>query len=726
MRYAARYWLCLSILGASTVHADESTPEWQELVTPASRLELGLGLAEGVTPLFANAAGSQPGRAHLIAGFDLHGGAAYDSAAGGRWRLSAERLGLESRELRGNYAEPGQYGLAFHVDRVERAAAEGYRTPFLGAGSDTLYLPDGLARASSDPVTGAAALEEAMHRVEIGSTRRRAGFSAHLRLAPHWEIRTDLREDRQTGSRASGATLGTGGSSIGMILPEPVDSVTRAIETSLGYQETGRHLHLGYRGSFFMNEIDGYRFQSPFAIANTLLDNRMGSAPDNQAHQISLNGGYNFSRNARLTGTASYGRLTQNDPFLAYSTAPGVPALPRDSLDGEVVTRQAQVRWVSRPARNFRLNAGYKLDSRDNRTPVDAYLLPGVSIAALGEVGAANYSASNTPYSREMRQGQIEAGYAPRAGSDLMLTLQRESMRRDCHGDSECVEVPETEDDTWRIDWRQDIAPGVSGRIGLGVGARRGDDYQRFAESVELAGMRKFFLADRRRNQLRAGLNAEFSESVSLGMSLDTQNDRYEHSPYGLQAADSGSLHLDLGYVVDADLSLGLFTGRERYRSRLAGSYASTVAQSGVTAELPGGQWQAHMDDDIDTLGVNLKHKGLLSGRLEFDADLVMLRSRSPYRIVGGPASASATAALPPEALPVVRSQVVEARLGARYALDEQASLRLGYLYRRLSGADFALDLYSSASLNRLLRSDETTPRHSAHILGLSYQHSFR
>lgn len=718
--------LCLALMAAPTLHADESSPEWLELVTPASRLELGLGLSEGATPVFANATGNLPGRTHLIASFDLHGGATYASPDGGRWRLSADHLGLEGRELRGNYYLPGQYGLAFDIDRVEHAAAEGYRTPFLGAGSDTLVLPDGLARASGNPVSGAVALEAAMHRVEIGTTRRRAGFSGHVRLAPDWVFRTDLREDRQTGLRATGATLGTGGNSIGIILPEPVDTVTRAIEASLGYQQTGRHLQLGYRGSFFMNEIDGYRFQSPFAIANTVLDNRMGSAPDNQAHQLNLNGGYTFSRSARLTGSASYGRLTQNDPFLAYSTASGSPALPRDSLDGEVVTRQAQIRLVSRPARHVRLNAGYKLDSRDNRTAIDTYLLPGVSSAGLGEAGAANYSASNTPFSREIRQGQIEAGYAPRSGSDLMLSLQRESIRRDCHGETECVEVPETEEDRWRLDWRQEIVPGVAGRIGLGTGRRRGDEYQRYAESIELAGMRKFFLADRRRSQLRAGLNAEISEAASAGMTLDVQRDDYGRSPYGLQAADSDALHLDFSYVVDADLSLSLFAGRERYRSRLAGSYASTLAEPGVTAELPGAQWQAHMDDAVDTLGISLKHKGLLSGRLEFDADLAMLRSCSPYRVTGGANSSSTTPPVAPSALPEVSSRLIEVSLGARYLLDEQASLRLGYLYRRLTGTDFALDLYSGANLARLLASDESTPRHGSHVLGVSYQRRFR
>jgi len=125
------------------------------------------------------------------------------------------------------------------------------------------------------------------------------------------------------------------------------------------------------------------------------------------------------------------------------------------------------------------------------------------------------------------------------------------------------------------------------------------------------------------------------------------------------------------------------------------------------------------MDDDIDTLGLSIRDKRWLAGRLELEGDLVFVRTRSPYEVVGGPG-------LSTQALPAVTRRSTELRLTARYALDDVSALRLAYLYRRLTSADFALDLYTTASLSRLLGTEETAPRYAAHVLGISYNYRFR
>jgi MtrB/PioB family decaheme-associated outer membrane protein len=705
--------------------ADEQSEEWLELVTPTRQIDIGLGGIDGGTGSLANATGLDRRGGYLMAGFDLSGAPPLEGEAAARWRLHAANIGQEDRSLSGEYGVPGQYRMELSLDQIRHYGNEGYRTPFIGVGTDQLTLPDGLARAATNPQTGAPRLAEAMQVVDLATTRQRARLSARVNPARGWEFQASTSLDRLSGTRASGATLGTGGSSIGMILPEPVDALTRRIEASLAYQQPGRHLRLDYRGSFFSNDFDGYGFQSPFAIPNTLLDNRMGLAPDNQAHHLSLSGAYTFGATTRLSASAAYGRLTQDADFLPYSSAAGAPALPRASLDGEVVTRQARVKLVSRPARDLRLNATYRYDERDNRTPVATYILPGVGAAGLGEVGAANVTLVNTPYSRTSSQAEIETGWDLGRGRDLDLTLRRDTVARECQGETDCVEVPETREHAWRLEWRQNLPAGLSARLGLSQAQRRGDEYTRYAESVELAGMRKFFLADRDRGQLRARMHADLNESWSLGMTLDLNRDRYKNSPYGLQAADSRASHVELGYVLGNDLSLNLYAGREDLASRLASSYASRLTEPGVTAELPDAQWQARMDDTVDLLGLGVKRRGWLDERLDIEADLVLVRARSPYVISGGALSAGATP-LPPELLPKVRSDSAELRLGARYALDRQANVRVAYLYRRMTGDDYALDLYSLESVPRLLGTEEHAPAHKAHALAVAYELRFR
>ena len=727
MQFPVRNACCvlgLTFLATFRAVAGDASPEWLELVSPASTVEIGVGLVRGGTPSFRDATGIDPDVHRLIGNFDLRGGAAYHSPDTLRWRLTGNQLGQENREIRADYAQQGSYRIVFGIDQMPRSAAENYRTPFLGTGSAALTLPTGLAQASANPQTGAARLEANMRPFAIGTMRQHADLGGSFWLSPQLAFRVPLREEKQSGTRATGGAIGTiipPASVVGMILPEPVRTNTRQIEASLGYQNPGSHLQVAYRGSFFRDEIDGFTFENPFNGLNTLLRNRIGTTPDNHAHQLSLNGGYSLGPKARLTASAAYGRLTQNESFLPYSTAAGSPALPRDSLDGLVVTRQLQLKLASRPLRDLRLNASYKSDSRDNRTPVASYNSPGVG--AGGEVGTSR-TLNNTPHSRDTKLGQVEAGYALRAGTDLNLMAQRETVARYCHGAPDCVEVPQTHEDTSRFEWRQDFAPGITARIGVTEAMRRGNDYRRYAESVELAGMRKFFLADRRRVQLRTGLNAEITDGLTLGLALDANRDRYERSPYGLQAADSHTVNLDLGYAFNDEVSLSAFITRESIASRLANGF-SISAPGGVALEVPNGKWQAHMDDDVGTVGLTIKHKSLRSGQLEVEGNLVMVRSRSPYQIVGGINSASFPAVLPPQPLPVVTSQSLELRFGARLALDNTSALRFAYLYRRLASRDYGLDLYSIATLDRLLGTDEVSPRYKAHALGISYLHRF-
>ncbi len=714
-------WPLWLLLLAYTAYAAEGDEEWLALVQPISTVEIGLGRIGHAPPAAGNLLGVGTTGSFFFGSIDLRGGDPAASAS--RWRVAGQRLGLDSPELSGEFGAQGRYRLRIDYDEIPRfLASENYHTPQLGAGETALTLPPGYPVAN--PVAGSAQITATQRPFAIGMQRKRTGIAGSLWLTPEWELRADFREDRQTGTRASGATMGTGGSSIAMILPEPVDTITRRFETSLAYQKERSHLQFAYRGSFFNNAVESWTFQNPFSIANTLFDNRMGSTPDNQAHQLSMSGGFPLGRTTRLSASLAYGRLTQNETFLPYSTAGNMP--PHRRLDGLLVNKRLNLKLTSRPFRDLRLNTSYRFDSRDNRTPVGEYNLPGVSAARLGEVGAANVLLSTTPYSRRQSLSMIEAIYAIRSGSDLTLALQRETTARYCNGHPHCVEVGHARENGWRFEWRQDFTPLIIGRLGYSGADRQGDDYRKYAESVELAGMRKFFLADRRRDQWRGSLNASLTDSTSLGFNLDLNQDAYRRSPYGLQSADSRALNIDLSHSFDEDFSLSLFGGRESFRSKLASSYASSATAT-ITDEKPGAQWQINMNDTVDTAGISLRHKGLFSGLLEFDADLVWVRTRSPYQLEGGPHSAgNAPAVLLPAPLPKVNSRSTELRLNARYALDEQSALRFLYLYRRLASTDFALDLYANENLTRLLGTQESAPRFDTHWLGVSYLYRFR
>jgi hypothetical protein len=125
------FLLGLILASIPWARADETSPEWQALVTPTSWIQLGIRLGDGGNASFANATGQEGEGLDFDAGFDLRGGSRHDAADPRRWRLLGENLGAHNPSLVGEYAqtsaqpgaqpgaEPGLYRLAFRFDRIE-------------------------------------------------------------------------------------------------------------------------------------------------------------------------------------------------------------------------------------------------------------------------------------------------------------------------------------------------------------------------------------------------------------------------------------------------------------------------------------------------------------------------------------------------------------------------------------------------------------------------------
>lgn len=154
----------------------------------------------------------------------------------------------------------------------------------------------------------------------------------------------------------------------------------------------------------------------------------------------------------------------------------------------------------------------------------------------------------------------------------------------------------------------------------------------------ELPGMRRFNLANRNRDKLRAAVNWQATETISLQGGLDYNDDRYNKSVYGLTGARSWALNVDGTWAPTDDLSLTLYATTEDQRSKSAGNTytanSPTAAVNGFTA-ISGGcfatialrnasnktdpclNWTADMRDKVDTLGLSATRKRLLGGALD-------------------------------------------------------------------------------------------------------------
>lgn len=531
-RLAARIWVSAARSGLITTAmlspaqaAEPEDPVLAELVRPTSTVELGAGYVSRDSFKFGEYNGLEKKGLYGIANIDLRGGAAFDSADATRWRVTGADLGLETRELTAEYGRQGKFRINLGYEELLKNRSDTYQTPYLGAGSGVLTLPsswlvpapygggpitlngvaspktivngvvqapivvNGVAQPVSQANIKVLSLPEyasdvgAFGNLDLATKRKRSDLGFTLQITPQWELSTNVRHEKKDGLKAIGGLLTSGGDKA-MWLPEPIHTSTNQFDASVAFRGERSNFALAYYGSVFKNDVDSLTFQNAFqnplpnpsfVTPGAPAAGRLGTAPDNQFHQLNVSGGYAISRSARLTATASYGRATQNQAFQPSDLA-STYLLPRSSLDGLVVNQAASLKLTARPMKNLNLAGNLKYDDRDNRTPIATY-----QMLNDGDSGPLNVR-RNTPFSRKLKQLNLDADYALAHGHWLKAGYDRQLIDRSCTGAwFDCAIAPKTAENTARLEWRNSSTDALSARLGYAHSERKASGFNQDA-----------------------------------------------------------------------------------------------------------------------------------------------------------------------------------------------------------------------------------------------------
>lgn len=783
-----------ALAGLSAAYAQDA-----QLTRPDSEVEVGIGGVSDKSAKFGEYNGLDKQGGYFIGNFRLYGGSS--DMGGLRWRVLGSNLGLETRNLQGEVGTPGGFRVTFGYDELVRNYSDTFRTIFGGSGGTALTLPAGYPAAAtrvSSTATAAAALANwnniqapnataasvgggpgfvipaSMQNFDIGTKRTKYDLGYVQTLGESWEFRASMRHELKDGTKMTGVNMNRF-SGPNSFVAEPISNSTDQVEASLRYAGQNSHLSVAYSGSFFRNDINTWTVQYPGAASTAVIPNgnvaSLVGAPDNQMHQLSLSGGYNFSKATRLVVSGSYARLTQNDSFLG-TPAGATWVVPQSSANAKVINSQFLTRLTLRPMRNLGLNVSYKYDERSNRTPVNDYLVT-------ADVTGASSLFTNEPNNRRQQQFNADADYSLGVGQKIKAGYEWQEIRRRGQTYSETpFRAEKTKEDTLRVEYRNLLAERVTGRIGYAYSQRRVSEYEEGdPQPVQplpsppapgadplLPGFRQFWLADRKRDKLRGALDFQATEAVSLQARLDYNNDRYTNSPYGLKNAEGWVLGFDGTYAENEKLSLSAYYTYEDKKSQLdslsiSRGLASTIldprvspavcagaSYSVATGHLPSDyftdpcrNWSQNERDQVHTVGLGFKSRGLMANRLELTGNLTYSRARTPISMSGGAyysnsltvAGATQNIFVVAQSFPDVTSNMIDLRLSGKYAIDKVSAVRLSYMYRRLSSSNWHYDAYTNSALGVLavqnyIGPNLTAPNYSVSVLGVSYIFSFR
>ena len=735
-----------------------------ELTRPLSKFEVGIGNASEDSFAAGNYNGLNRAGAFPILNFDLRG-AQYKYGNpdddGARWRLTGTDLGLRARSIAGEYGRQGRYRITFGADEITRLRSDSYQTPFEGAGAARLTLPAGFVRAPD--TFGMTTLATSMRDFNLRVDRQKSELGVQVALNPEWEVRAQLRRDQSEGTKWRGAEFGSnGGNARSALLPEPIDSVTHLFDASIAFAELDRRFTLSYHGSFFNNRIAALTWENPYSsVAWTgggsglpfnfpLPTGQTSVAPDNQFHQLAASGALDFSPTTRLTLTATRGRMTQNESFLPYTINTGLTTspLPRTSLSGLVETSFINAKLAMRPMRKLSLNASVKFEERDNKTPMAEYIYVGGDIQLQPPPGAnTDRIRTNLPRSRRQEQLILDADYRYSSSTLIKGGLEHTDVTRNY------AEVARTRENSARLEWREGGAGALTSSVSYAILQRRGTQYlynvpflASYTSPAFIAGLialnpsgcvnlaecirpgpfqNKFFMADRNRERARLMLQWVPDAVFSMQARLDANHDRYPHSPYGVTNANSWSAGIDLAYSWNEHTSATFFASRENQSSR---EKSRQIVNLNPGNPLPppnaDADWINQFSDRAATIGLGIRHVGMLDGKLEINLDAIAVRGRTPISTTVG-------AAVPPgqnpaTPIPDLTMRSDEIKVGARYAIDRRDTLRLGYFFRRLNTADWAVQQVGVATIPVVIGTNEFPARYAQHGVGISWVRVFR
>lgn len=748
----SRTVIALAILAAfSPAHAEDA--DVAQLIRPDSSISVGLGGVSGDSSdraIFGQYNGLRKYSGYGLLDFDY---VTRDEATGTWMILKGLNLGLDTRELSFSREKQGDWKYSAEYAELSRNSLNTINTGMTGAGTTT-------------PTVVRLATPGSGSDLDLQTKRKAASLGIEKWISPSLQFEANFKNEEKTGARlwgrgydcaayVCGSSTATAISQAAfvknalLLLPEPINSVTRQIEGKLNFHTEKLLLSAGYYGSFYNNSngslnptvpnifnngtgkpFPGYPAVGSNIIAGggTSLQNALQSpmalAPDNQSHQLSLGGNYTFSPTTKMNFKYAYSRATQNDSFAGM----GLPDAPAGvgSLDGRVESTLAQVGISARPIDKLSLSGNLRYEHKNDKTPHALYnvealsVVPATTPASFTNIGG--YWNNNNTSSTKLAS-KLEASYRLPANFRGTFGIDYNKLEREVPtsiADEKVAGVgplrKENEETAYRLELRRSMSETLNGAISYSTAKRSGSDWTSLSQlNPKTPGISAANLA--LINMYCGGVTCygqQMPASSILGISANTpfpismtdlQRDKWK-----LSADWNPSERVSVQFVAEdgKDKNTSPFNavaGGKGWRDTGVSLYSVDVSFAlsdnwKLTGYASHGDQTLHINHstgyiaDInnlnDTVGFGISGKPM--ARLAIGADLSYLNDVNKY----GVAANSSTAGTLPGVLTVVppsAANLAQAAIGLPNASFRQLALKLFAIYELDKQAAIRFDL---------------------------------
>jgi MtrB/PioB family decaheme-associated outer membrane protein len=701
-----------------------------ELSKPSSFVSAG---AAGVTgnqkdrSLFGQYNGLRKDDAFLMLDFSY---VKRDEATGTWTILEGRNLGLETRELRGQYGPQGNWKVYGEYSEIVRRYPRTINSSIEGAGTTNPIV-------TLLPVAGTGS------DIDLKTERKRTTVGAEKWFGRHLMIEASFINEDKDGARLWGrgftcpsgaaptpvcSALATGANQWALLmLPEPISSTSRQFEAKVNYLGDKLGLTGGYYGSFYDNDF-GSLVPTVNGNLNSGLGVPMGAGgagvpltaglrgilqlpmalpPDNQAHQFYVDGNYAFTKSTRATFKYAYTRATQNDSFQGMGLADAPPG--RNDLGGRLDTTLAQAGVTSRPIPKLSLLANIRYEDQNDKTPIDLYNIEGTNTWTNGHISHTKTAAkAEASYALPWDlRGTLGFDYEKVDRDQFVQTDQvagLSGLRQNTYDKGTRVELRKTMSDvfTGSVSWVSSYRNGstwLKPLSGASTGVIPADPDCASTSTNACIWSRTatfpFIFEDRKRNKVKGLADWSPMEKLSLQFAVDYGRDNYTApTEKGLSSNKLALYSIDASYAISDKVKVS--------------GYYSYSEQTLMINHSTG--YLGNLKDKNTTFGVGVKVDA--NPRLKLGGDILYINDRNVYGTgldAGASAAAQAQLASGQLFIPDATFRDLRLKLYGSYALQKNADIRLEIVHDRtkldewtwgFNGVPFLYSDNTSVSLN--------------------------
>ena len=395
----------------------------------------------------------------------------------------------------------GKFKFDLFYDEIPHNFTFDARTPFVGAGRDTL--------------TGAPNTNiESWDTFDYSVLRRQYGGGLKVnRIRPFFFDVSFQREEKEGIKPTGAAETSPGG--IAFELPEPVDYVTNNLNVQTGYSQKPLLLALSYFYSGFNNSDTALNLPANFNAPRAF-----SLPPDNTYHKGAFKGAVNLPFNSRFSTNMGLARGRSDTSILSLISS---------DYSGKVDTQNYDFALTSNPLRFLDAKIYYKYYERDNKSDdptgiVDHFLDYNISTYG-GELGF-----------------RLPAHLYLNGGYKYVKT------KRDKEGETDPEEIlPYDADNIYYVDLRWTGLDFLGARLGYEKFDR--DANYRTPESEENLAKR-YYYASQNRDTFKASVDIFPLESLNFGVEYRYKEIDYSDTTYGLKSDKRHEIDISADYTI--------------------------------------------------------------------------------------------------------------------------------------------------------------------------------